>query len=348
MVQLFLAHPATILNARDEFGRAPLHIAAASCGRDVMDLLLAHPGADPNIPYTELFNPPMGSNEQRAPLHEAARKGNAAAAEALLDNGANPSPVTVNGTTPLHRAATWNVIDVTDVLLRHGADPNAQDYDEGWTLLHDAVIWNGFEEPQVIVPLLVHADTDPDVEDGLGLTPLHWAASNGSVYAVELLLDHGADPNTRDDNGETPLHWAARYGHLSVIRVLLDDRKTDVNAGDQKGYTPLHSAAVNNILDLVELLLDHGADPLILGDDNWDAIGIARRHGNDDVVDLLEPISYIRVNGQSAVRGDHASTVWIWKDRYALRKLAAQTMVAISSVLGPTKGSARRPVFYKT
>ena len=79
MVQLFLAHPATILNARDEFGRAPLHIAAASCGRDVMDLLLAHPGADPNILYTELFNLPMGSNEQRAPLHEAARKGNAAA-----------------------------------------------------------------------------------------------------------------------------------------------------------------------------------------------------------------------------------------------------------------------------
>lgn len=235
--------------------------------------------------------------------------------EALLDNGTNPSPVTVNGTTPLHRAATWNVIDVTDVLLRHGADPNAQDYDEGWTPLHDAVIWNGFEEPQVMVPLLVHADTDPDIEDGLGLTPLH---------------------------------WAARYGHLSVVKVLLDDRKTDVDAGDQKGYTPLHSAAVNNILDLVELLLDHGADPLILGDDNWDAIGIARRHGNDDVVDLLEPISYIRVNGQSAVRGDHASTVWIWKDRYALRKLAAQTMVAISSVLGPTKGSARRPVFYKT
>ncbi|EGD97517.1 hypothetical protein TESG_04925 [Trichophyton tonsurans CBS 112818] len=35
-------------------------------------------------------------------------------------------------------------------------------------------------------------------------TPLHWAASNGSVTVVKELLRHGANPVARDNAGSTP------------------------------------------------------------------------------------------------------------------------------------------------
>ncbi|KAF3491740.1 ankyrin [Arthroderma uncinatum] len=40
-------------------------------------------------------------------------------------------------------------------------------------------------------------------------TPLHWAASNGSVAVVKALLQHGANPVARDSTGSTPALCAA-------------------------------------------------------------------------------------------------------------------------------------------
>ena len=291
MVQLILAHPQTQLDAREDFGMTPLHSATLGCGRDVMDLLLAHPGTNPNITYTDLKNAPMGTNERRTPLHEAVARGNAVAAEALLAWGADPNPVTADGSTPLHIAADHNKSDLAGVLLRHGADPNVHNYDEGWTPLHAALFWSEFEVPRVMAVLLDHSETDPDAEDDNDQTALHLAVIKNSEYAVDVLLDHGADPNAEDQEDRTPLHLAARLGNTFIMKMLLDERDTEVNALDMYGYNPLHLAAFQDDPIVAILLLDHGADPLVHSDEGWDPLSIARRYGNHNVVAVLEPVS---------------------------------------------------------
>ena len=56
-------------------------------------------------------------------------------------------------------------------------------------------------------------------------TPLHRAALQDGLEAVELLLDHGADPNALDDRHQTPLHLAISGD--ADIRIV----KRLVNAG---------------------------------------------------------------------------------------------------------------------
>ncbi len=47
-----------------------------------------------------------------------------------------------------------------------------------------------------------------------GMTPLACAVSKGKAIAVRYFLDKGADPNKQDNIGFTPLHYATKEGVL--------------------------------------------------------------------------------------------------------------------------------------
>jgi len=72
-------------------------------------------------------NPNVSDDRDVRPLHEAAVAGHAHCCSALLDAGAQPSPVK-RGTwsTPLHRAIRNGHCSTVEVLLERGADPNSQ------------------------------------------------------------------------------------------------------------------------------------------------------------------------------------------------------------------------------
>ncbi|KZT71420.1 asparaginase-domain-containing protein [Daedalea quercina L-15889] len=59
------------------------------------------------------------------------------------------------------------------------------------------------------------------VEPASGRSPLHSAALNGSLDAVNALLEAGALVHLRDSLGHTPLYYAARQGHEQVVEVLV-------------------------------------------------------------------------------------------------------------------------------
>ena len=123
------------------------------------------------------------------------------------------------GGTPLHLATKARARDVVQLLLVRGADPNMAD-GIGWTPLHYAAIYS-----QDALRLLLDKGADPNKENENGMTPLHLAAEEwehiyGGKDVVQLLLEGGADPNKRDGDGKNPLQRARRNRCISVVELL--------------------------------------------------------------------------------------------------------------------------------
>lgn len=75
------------------------------------------------------------------------------------------------------------------------------------------------------------------------------AVSMRSPRIVRLLIDYGADINTIDADGDTPLHRAASQGSLEIIKALLN-AGADVDAKNDMG---LKAASVAKIAELSSL-----------------------------------------------------------------------------------------------
>jgi hypothetical protein len=113
------------------------------------------------------------------------------------------------------------------------------------------------------VKKLLEEGADPNIRDGDGNTPLHFAASKGCAEVARLLLEHGADPNAQDKSGETPLHVAASMGHVDVVRLLLE-RGADPSIRNREGKTPLDIARERGhreVVSLIEGWLGRGGKP---------------------------------------------------------------------------------------
>ena len=102
---------------------------------------------------------------------------------------------------------------------------------------------------------------NPNFKDAIGITPLHAAASNGSLKCVLLLIEAGAHTDTgRPGLGQTPLHAAAQNGHLEVVRFLVQSGANKDKGRSDIGATPLHVAAQNGHLEVVRFLVECGAN----------------------------------------------------------------------------------------
>lgn len=60
---------------------------------------------------------------------------------------------------------------------------------------------------------------DLNIEDKDGWTPLHHAARNGSLKAIEFLLDNGVDDSHFNKHREAAIHTAVMHNQLKVLDV---------------------------------------------------------------------------------------------------------------------------------
>ncbi|MCY4488482.1 MAG: ankyrin repeat domain-containing protein [Deltaproteobacteria bacterium] len=231
------------VNARDQFGRTPLHNAADEIEAPAVITTLLNAGADVNA--SALWTPPGESTitfNRGTPLHIAAGDNqNPEVIRALLRAGADLNARNGLGETPLHEAAGDNQNpEVIRALLRAGADLNARD-NTGDTPLHVAA--NDNQNPEVIRALL-RAGADLNARDSLGETPLHIAAGdNQNPEVSRALLKAGAELNARDRLGKTPLHEAAIWNENPAVITLFLASGADPNAQDILGLTPLQLVA---------------------------------------------------------------------------------------------------------
>ncbi|XP_029048675.1 transient receptor potential channel pyrexia isoform X5 [Osmia bicornis bicornis] len=174
--------------------------------------------------------------------------------KALLSKNAKVTARDSDGRTPLHLAACAGSVKIIEELLKYGANPCEWDYNKKCTPLHCAAATGDFASVKCLIK------SRADVNAGLsGKSPLYYAVVSNAADCVEALLQAGASPNNPQVYTETPLHVAASLGSVTCMKLLLS-YGADVRVQfSSMRSTPLHLAAEEGSAECTKLLLDAGA-----------------------------------------------------------------------------------------
>jgi ankyrin repeat protein len=284
---------------------------AAQCNWTDLTLRLIHLGYDVDRP----------NKSDRRAIHDAVSNGCESTLRILLDAGANPNSVNSSGDTPLLLAAEKSYTSLADILIRKGADVNIAN-NNGITALHRAA---GSGNTAGLAEILLNegANVEARSSEKFGeMTPLHWAADDGSHEVLQLLINKHADIESRNNDGATPLlracssgrdkcidillenganieardtwdwtglHLAVAHGHYSTLELLLSRNPNFdfLNATDEDGDTALLSAVIRGNQREAELLLDHGVRTDIMNENGRTALFEALEEGHTHIAHLL-------------------------------------------------------------
>lgn len=101
--------------------------------------------------------------------------------------------------------------------------------------------------------------SDPDQQDGKGVTALMLACAKGNAPIVTALLNKSAMVESQASDGGFALVAACKGGHREVADLLLQ-RNAVVNRADSAGISPLLAASQGGYEELVSLLLAQRAE----------------------------------------------------------------------------------------
>lgn len=200
-VRELIGRDASVAGAREASGETPLMAALYRGHRHVVD---------------ELADAIVTAGHQ-LDMFAAAATGRVPAVEAALASGAPATGYAYDGWTPLHLAAFFGHRAAAERLLDAGADIQAVSRNAlSNTALHAAAAGGHTD----VALLLIGRGADVHVKDAGGHTPLHIAAENGDIAVVRALLGRGADPHAVDVEDKTPLSRAAAKNHSEVIDLI--------------------------------------------------------------------------------------------------------------------------------
>jgi len=230
--------------------------------------------------------PLTGCGQAEFALKQAITKGDAAAAKAALDQGADVNTRDPEGRTALMLAADQGRSEIVKLLLDKRADVDAKDKED-----HTALMLAAQQASTETVKLLLDGGATVDVKDKDGSTALMLAALNGNTDMVKLMLDKGADVNAKNHDGNTALMWAAEKGHSETVKTLLAGG-ADVNAINKDSWTALMWAAYAAQTETVKDLLAKGAVVNAIDKEGRTALkladtGFGRRAQRDEIIRLL-------------------------------------------------------------
>ncbi|KIW65653.1 hypothetical protein PV04_07893 [Phialophora macrospora] len=159
-VQAILAKNPASINALDEDGQPPLHVAVQEKQKSIVEYLLNRGASIETIGY----------HGWRA-LHIAASLGDVELVDLCLSHGAKIDTRTHTNQTPLHKAASSHSVAVVRRILSAGANPGSTN-DRGMTALHIAAHQNNMDMVRMLV---VEYGVDILARDRLKLTAAMWA-----------------------------------------------------------------------------------------------------------------------------------------------------------------------------
>ncbi len=169
--------------------------------------------------------------------------------------------------------------DVRTWLLR-GVDPNQPDPAEGPPLL---VAINARADASVKA-LLESPELDVNALNAKGENGLMRAALLGDLVTTKLLIARSAEVNKP---GWTPLHFAATAGSLELVQLLVAN-DAYLDAQSPNNTTPAMMAARQGHKTLVRYLIDEGADPTQRNDAGLSIADYLRRSGDAEMADWVQ------------------------------------------------------------
>lgn len=202
---------------------------------------------------------PSERKPEKPSLILAVKRGNFVEVKQCLNQGKDPNVADENGNTPLHWACYYDKKGtIIELLLREGANIYAKDID-GWISLDWAEKGNNTSAiKQLIEKAIDMQNVNIRGQNGQTLLHYAATLSdnkrqeNEAQEIVQKLLALQSDVNVQDDNGCTPLHEAVKNQNINIVEMLVKAGAcTDIQ--DNNGYTPLKYAQKNNII--VPLLL---------------------------------------------------------------------------------------------
>lgn len=243
-------------------GQTPFHIAAG------MGRATTRHVSYKTDPFKFLLGPKCNAdinasdNKGVRPIHLAATLGEAQVKE-LLDLGADPMVLTMDGQSVLHIASRNRESNTVGMMVE---------------------LYNTFAQTQVSevgVDQLDGLGRSPliDLPDQDGRTALHYAARSGRLESVAILLEMGkANPNIKDGKGLSPLDMCVQFreennrwqgrgiaynskSYINAASVTLDDiphcfENAKLNLGSD--FTSENQTV--GIRQIIRLLIQNGAD----------------------------------------------------------------------------------------
>ena len=236
-----------------------------------------------------------------APLVDAVKSGDRAAAIALISQRADVNAAETDGTTPLHWAVHHGDLELTQRLIRAGAKVNVKN-DYGSTPMSEAAVLGRAD----LIEALLKAGADVESPNADGQTALMVVARTGRVDAARLLLKYGAKVNTIEQwRGQTALMWAVAQKQPAMVAELVKagadvNARSTVNNWDRQvtaepraiyrpagGLTPLLYATREGCVECARLLVEAGADLNLADPENISPLLMAVINGQWDTAQYL-------------------------------------------------------------
>ena len=144
------------------------------------------------------------------------------------------------------------------------------------TMLHVAACYNLHSTCRI----LLEKGAETEVEDDIGNRAIHYAARWGDHHIGTMLLDAGTSVIKTNKSGVSPLEEASLFGNADLVRLLLQH-------GAKVSEVALKNAVQRESVACVELLLQHGAQIDMTGLGHGNALSLAIRTGNFQVIRIL-------------------------------------------------------------
>ncbi|CAH1115649.1 unnamed protein product [Psylliodes chrysocephalus] len=191
------------LNAGDDFGNTPLHVAVISNKLVSLDYLLAQ----------DIVSVDAKNNFGQTPIFNACRTDKIEIAKKLIKSGACINIQDGQKNTPLHMSVCNP--EITHILIKNGADIDSINFYQD-TPLHDAITVENLET----VCLLLYYNCDANVKNSEGNTPFMDALIYENPGIQTALFEYVDDFNVTTTDGDTILTLALTY-HSEFIEEIL-------------------------------------------------------------------------------------------------------------------------------
>jgi uncharacterized protein len=203
--------------------------------------------------FLEIFNDP--------PLFYAIRSGDVESVRLLLEHGADPNIITIDGYTPLEATAqSLNIerFDIANILLDYNADVDFIDQWGNKPALYFVVGYNrndNYTKGYELFLRFLSLDAIPDSSQEFYYgNYLLYAVSTNNVLIVDYLINFmNYDMLSIGKDGASALIRAVQYKAVLVVEYLIENG-ADVSYQDSFNKSALDYAVEKNFIDMISLL----------------------------------------------------------------------------------------------